>query len=97
VRGGVLGLLAHEVASDAQRSLIGPGEELVPLDLVVNFYRGVPPDPLMTLALASARLTHGPDRTGDRPLPHPFPASGPAVSRSQDPARLPDLARNAAW
>ena len=42
VHGGVLGLLAHEVASDAQRSLIGPGEELIPLDLVVNFYRGGP-------------------------------------------------------
>jgi uncharacterized protein (TIGR00369 family) len=28
VHGGVLGLLAHEVASDAQRSLIAPGEEL---------------------------------------------------------------------
>ena len=26
----------------AQRSLTGPGEELIPLDLVVNFYRGVP-------------------------------------------------------
>ena len=42
VHGGVLGLLAHEVASDAQRSLLSPGEELIPLDLVVNYYRGVP-------------------------------------------------------
>jgi len=56
VHGGVLGLLAHEVASDAQRSLIGPGEELVPLDLVVNFYRGVPASE--RLAAATARVTH---------------------------------------
>lgn len=56
VHGGVLGLLAHEVASDAQRSLIGPGEELIPLDLVVNFYRGVPASG--QLAAATARVTH---------------------------------------
>jgi uncharacterized protein (TIGR00369 family) len=56
MHGGVLGLLAHEVASDAQRSLIGPGEELVPLDLVVNFYRGVPASG--GLAMATARVTH---------------------------------------
>jgi len=56
VHGGVLGLLAHEVASDAQRSLIGPGDELVPLDLVVNFYRGVPASD--RLAAATARVTH---------------------------------------
>ncbi len=56
VHGGVLGLLAHEVASDAQRSLIGPGEELIPLDLVVNFYRGVPASD--RLAAATARVTH---------------------------------------
>jgi uncharacterized protein (TIGR00369 family) len=56
VHGGVLGLLAHEVASDAQRSLIGPGEELIPLDLVVNFYRGVPASG--RLAAATARVTH---------------------------------------
>jgi len=52
----VLGLLAHEVASDAQRSLIGPSEELIPLDLVVNFYRGVPASD--RLAAATARVTH---------------------------------------
>jgi uncharacterized protein (TIGR00369 family) len=56
VHGGVLGLLAHEVASDAQRSLIGPGDELIPLDLVVNFYRGVPASG--RLAAATARVTH---------------------------------------
>jgi uncharacterized protein (TIGR00369 family) len=56
VHGGVLGLLAHEVASDAQRSLIGPGEDLVPLDLVLNFYRGVPASGGM--AAATARVTH---------------------------------------
>jgi uncharacterized protein (TIGR00369 family) len=56
VHGGVLALLAHEVASDAQRSLAGPGEELVPLDLVVNFYRGVPASG--RLAAATARVTH---------------------------------------
>lgn len=56
VHGGVLGLLAHEVASDAQRSLLSPGQELVPLDLVVNFYRGVPA--LGTRAAATAQVTH---------------------------------------
>ncbi len=56
VHGGVLGLLAHEVASDAQRSLIGPGEDLIPLDLVVNFYRGVPASE--RLAAATAQVTH---------------------------------------
>ena len=56
VHGGVLGLLAHEVASDAQRSLIAPGEELIPLDLVVNFYRGVPATD--RLAASTARVTH---------------------------------------
>ena len=56
VHGGVLGLLAHEVASDAQRSLIGPDEELIPLDLVVNFYRGVPASGRLTAA--TSRVTH---------------------------------------
>jgi len=56
VHGGVLGLLAHEVASDAQRSLIAPGEELIPLDLVVNYYRGVPASDRP--AAATARVTH---------------------------------------
>jgi uncharacterized protein (TIGR00369 family) len=56
VHGGVLALLAHEVASDAQRSLAGPGEELIPLDLVVNFYRGVPASGRITAA--TARVTH---------------------------------------
>jgi uncharacterized protein (TIGR00369 family) len=56
VHGGVLALLAHEVASDAQRSLIGPDEELIPLDLVLNFYRGVPASG--RLAAVTARVTH---------------------------------------
>jgi uncharacterized protein (TIGR00369 family) len=56
VHGGVLGLLAHQVASDAQRSLLGPGEQLIPLDLVVNYYRGVPASG--RLVAATARLTH---------------------------------------
>jgi uncharacterized protein (TIGR00369 family) len=54
--GGVLGLIAHEVASDAIRSAAGPGEELLPLDLVLNFYRGVPVS--AGHAAATARVTH---------------------------------------
>jgi uncharacterized protein (TIGR00369 family) len=54
--GGVLGLIAHEVASDAIRSATGPGEELLPLDLVLNFYRGVPVS--AGHAVATARVTH---------------------------------------
>jgi uncharacterized protein (TIGR00369 family) len=54
--GGVLGLIAHEVASDAIRSATGPGEELLPLDLVLNFYRGVPVS--AGRAAATARVTH---------------------------------------
>jgi len=54
--GGVLGLIAHEVASDAIRSATGPGEELLPLDLVLNFYRGVPV--AAGHAAATARVTH---------------------------------------
>ena len=56
VHGGVLGLLAHQVASDAQQSLIGPGEQLIPLDLVVNFYRGVPA--AGRLITAAAQVAH---------------------------------------
>jgi uncharacterized protein (TIGR00369 family) len=56
VHGGVLGLLAHQVASDAQRSLLGPGEQLIPLDLVVNYYRGVPASG--RLVAATAQVTH---------------------------------------
>ena len=54
--GGVLGLIAHEVASDAIRSAAGPREELLPLDLVLNFYRGVPVS--AGHAAAAARVTH---------------------------------------
>jgi len=56
VHGGVLGLLAHQVASDAQQSQIGPGEQLIPLDLVVNFYRGVPA--AGRLITAAAQVAH---------------------------------------
>ena len=56
VHGGVLGLIAHEVASDAIRSAAGPGQELLPLDLVLNFYRGVPVS--AGHAAATARVTH---------------------------------------
>ena len=56
LHGGVLGLIAHEVASDAIRSATGPGEELLPLDLVLNFYRGVPVS--AGHAAATARVTH---------------------------------------
>jgi uncharacterized protein (TIGR00369 family) len=100
VHGGVLALLAHEVASDAQRSLIGPGEELIPLDLVVNFYRGVPASG--RLAAATARVTHRGRRfvvaEGEVTGPDGRPAlrlsvgaqvrGAPAVS----PARLPGAA-----
>jgi acyl-coenzyme A thioesterase PaaI-like protein len=56
LHGGVLGLIAYEVASDAIGSAIGPGEELLPLDLVLNFYRGVPVS--AGHAAATARVTH---------------------------------------
>lgn len=56
VHGGVLGLLAHQVASDAQGSLTGPDEQVIPLDLVVNFYRGVPASG--RLLAATAQVTH---------------------------------------
>ena len=56
VHGGVLGLLAHQVASDAQGSLAGPDEQVIPLDLVVNFYRGVPASG--RLLAATAQVTH---------------------------------------
>ena len=56
LHGGVLGLIAYEVASHAIRSAIGPGEELLPLDLVLNFYRGVPVS--AGHAAATARVTH---------------------------------------
>lgn len=56
VHDGVLGLLAHEVASDALRSVADPGAELIPLDLVLNYYRGVPTSD--GLAAATARVAH---------------------------------------
>lgn len=54
--GGVVALLAHLVATDAQRSVLGPDERLMPLDLVVNYYRAVAPGGRP--ATASAEVTH---------------------------------------
>jgi uncharacterized protein (TIGR00369 family) len=42
LHGGIVALLAHTVAMDAQQSVLMPGEKLVPLDLALNYYRGVP-------------------------------------------------------
>jgi uncharacterized protein (TIGR00369 family) len=42
VHGGVVALMAHAVATDAQHSVLAPGEYLVPLDLALNYYRGGP-------------------------------------------------------
>jgi uncharacterized protein (TIGR00369 family) len=41
MHGGVVAFLAHLVATDAQASLLGDAERLMPLDLVVNYYRAV--------------------------------------------------------
>jgi uncharacterized protein (TIGR00369 family) len=42
LHGGMVALLAHIVATDAQRSVLAAGEQLVPLDLALNYFRGVP-------------------------------------------------------
>lgn len=42
LHGGMVALLAHVVATDAQQSLLQPGERLVPLDLALNYFRSVP-------------------------------------------------------
>jgi uncharacterized protein (TIGR00369 family) len=42
LHGGIVALLAHTVATEAQQSVLMPGEKLVPLDLALNYYRGVP-------------------------------------------------------
>ncbi|OHV32261.1 MULTISPECIES: PaaI family thioesterase [Pseudofrankia] len=42
VHGGVVAMLAHLTATEAVRPLLGPDDEAVPLDLLVNFVRGVP-------------------------------------------------------
>jgi uncharacterized protein (TIGR00369 family) len=55
VHGGVVGLIAHLVATDAQRSVLVDGERLVPLDLVVNYYRTVPTG---EVTQAAAEITH---------------------------------------
>jgi uncharacterized protein (TIGR00369 family) len=54
--GGVVALLAHLVATDAQRSVLGEDEWLVPLDLVVNYYRAVAADG--SPSVASAEVMH---------------------------------------
>jgi uncharacterized protein (TIGR00369 family) len=56
MHGGVLGLLAHEVATDALQSVVGPGQGLVPLDLVVQFFRGVPVSG--GISAATAQVAH---------------------------------------
>jgi hypothetical protein len=43
----------------AQRSLTGPGEELIPLDLAVNFYRGVPAGDAPRAAVRGGRGRRG--------------------------------------
>jgi uncharacterized protein (TIGR00369 family) len=56
LHGGIVALLAHTVATDAQLSVLMPGEKLVPLDLALNYYRGVPAG--NGPASASAEVTH---------------------------------------
>jgi uncharacterized protein (TIGR00369 family) len=56
LHGGIVALLAHTVATDAQHSVLMPGEKLVPLDLALNYYRGVPVG--NGPATASAEVTH---------------------------------------
>jgi uncharacterized protein (TIGR00369 family) len=42
VHGGIVALLAHAVAREAQQSVLGSGERLVPMDLGLDYYRGLP-------------------------------------------------------
>jgi uncharacterized protein (TIGR00369 family) len=42
VHGGVVGMLAQLVAADAEWSVLDADERLVPLDLVVNYFRSIP-------------------------------------------------------
>ena len=56
MHGGIVALLSHTVATDAQHSVLVPGEKLVPLDLALNYYRGVPVG--NGPAAASAEVTH---------------------------------------
>jgi uncharacterized protein (TIGR00369 family) len=56
VHGGVVGMIAHLVATDAQRSVLDDGERLVPLDLVVNYYRAVAAGG--AVAHVAAEVTH---------------------------------------
>jgi uncharacterized protein (TIGR00369 family) len=56
MHGGVVALMAHLVATDAQRSVLAPDERLAPLDLVVNYYRAVGVG--SSAATASAEVTH---------------------------------------
>jgi uncharacterized protein (TIGR00369 family) len=56
VHGGVVGMLAHLVATDAQRSVLRDGERLAPLDLVLNYYRAVLAGDVV--AHVAAEVTH---------------------------------------
>ncbi|MDT3441869.1 PaaI family thioesterase [Pseudofrankia sp. BMG5.37] len=42
VHGGVLAMLAHITVADAVATLLGPDDEALPLDILVNYVRGVP-------------------------------------------------------
>lgn len=55
MHGGVVAYLAHLVATDAQASLLGTDEQLMPLDLVVNYYRAVTVGDVWQ---AAAEVTH---------------------------------------
>jgi uncharacterized protein (TIGR00369 family) len=55
VHGGILGLLAASVAEAAHLSVAGPGEQVLPLDLVLSYYRSVPADGTPLSAVATVR------------------------------------------
>ena len=56
MHGGVVALMAHLVATEAQRSVLRADERLAPLDLVVNYYRAVGAGG--SAATVSAEVTH---------------------------------------
>src|ERR1017187_5761713 len=84
----------------AQRVLTGPGEELIPLDPVVNFYRGVPAPASARIQLAmagaaeSGRLTSGSRLTVDTAGPECGGDLPPVTENAPRPA-LPDRATDA--
>jgi uncharacterized protein (TIGR00369 family) len=55
VHGGILGLLAASVAETAHRSVAGPGDQVLPLDLVLSYYRSLPADGTSLSAVAAVR------------------------------------------